>query len=829
MRLVRSSSLAIVPVIACLAACATSSARPSGPPAVAAAVARDGARPDTTSIAARTVGWRRWDGFLTLFVGPHGERVMLEIPRDSTEALLFVSLATGLGSNPIGLDRGADVASYVVRFERAGSHVLVVLENWSYRSSSANGDNGRTVRESFPPSTVAALPVVGEDGSRLLVDATDLAYRDWVGVAGTLERNHQGQYAIARDRSHLFAPYTKAFPKNTEVDVSLTFALAGGEAGEIVSTILPDARALTLRQHLSFVALPDGGYRPRVLDPRVGFFGITFKDYGQPIQAPLEQRWIARHRLQRVNPADPNSPIANPIVYYIDPGIPEPIRMAVKEGVSWWVQAFDEAGLKGAFRVEDLPDSVDPLDARYNVVQWENRNERGWSIGGSLGDPRTGEIIKGMARLDSHRERTDYNLYAGLVGAAPSAADTAFVLARARQKAAHEVGHTLGLAHNYIASTYDRGSVMDYPPPRLRVASDGTIDMSQAYAAGPGAYDVWAIHWGYGIFPPGTERDSLQAIMAEGLRKGYLFLSDADARPEFASDPRTNLWDDLASPEAFLRDQVAVRRVAMARFGLRNIRPGDPVALLQERFVPVYFLHRFALSALARVIGGMEYANAISGDAQQETRPIPGARQRAALHELLGALDPSELAIPDTVLTLLGPRPFSYDPSIELFGSRTRPAFDELGAARTLAEMVVDAILERDRAARVVRFSIDARDEPTLREVIDSLVAFTWRRPLPRDTKMAALQRVTRRAVADRLVALAADRAAAPEVRSVVELEISELRAEADRRARSAADFADRASWMAIERDFAYWQEKRELPAATPALAAPPGDPFGEP
>ncbi|HEX4935117.1 MAG TPA: zinc-dependent metalloprotease, partial [Gemmatimonadaceae bacterium] len=385
---------------------------------------------------------------------------------------------------------------------------------------------------------------------------------------------------------------------------------SSGRPGNIVSQILPDPRAMTLRQHLSLVQLPSPDYRPRALDPRVGYFGITFKDYAQPIQRPLQQRWISRHRLERVNPADPASPIKDPIVYYVDRGIPEPVRTATLEGAKFWEEAFDRAGLKGGFRAELLPEGADPMDVRYNVVQWVNRNERGWSIGGALGDPRTGEMLKGMARLDSHRARTDYNLYAGLMGAAEAAADTAFVLARVRQVTSHEIGHTLGLSHNYIASTYERGSVMDYPPPRVRLGANGEIDIAKAYDRGPGPYDVWAIHWGYGIFPPASERDSLEAIVRDGLRRGFLYLSDNDARPEFASDPRVNLWDDAATPAEFLGHQMAVRRVAIDRFGLRNIRPGDPVTLLQERFAPVYFMHRFAVNSLAKTVGGVEYANA---------------------------------------------------------------------------------------------------------------------------------------------------------------------------------------------------------------------------
>lgn len=779
-----------------------------------------------TSIAARTAGMVRRAGFIPVYLDARNGKLLLELPRDSTRALFLVSQATGLGSNPIGIDRGASGIDQVIRFDREGDKVLVVFENWSYRTS-AQGDpaHQRTVSEAFPPSTVAALPLAAAEGGRLLVDATDLVLRDWTGVPEALALTQQGTYTIARDRSSIVDGRTTAFPDNTEVEVALTYVLGSGRPGDIVAQIMPDPRALTLRQHVSIVRLPADDYRPRVLDPRVGYFGIAFNDYAQPIQRPLRVRWASRHRLERANPADPRSPIKKPIVYYVDRGIPEPLRTATLEGARFWVDAFDRAGLRAAFRVELLPEGVDPADARYNVVQWINRNERGWSVGGSLGDPRTGEIIKAMARMDSHRARTDYNLYAGLMGADEAAADTAFVLARVRQVTAHEVGHTLGLSHNYIASSYERGSVMDYPPPRVRLDARGEINISQAYDSGPGEYDVWAIRWGYGIFPPGTERDSLRSIVAEGLRKGYLYSSDAEARPEFAADPRSNLWDDASTPAEFLRHQVAVRRVAIRRFGLRNIRPGDPVALLQERFAPVYFMHRFAINSVVKAIGGMEYSFAVRGDDQQATRPVPATVQREALGLLLAGLSPSELAIPDTVVALLAPGAAAVTPPVELFGSRTRPAFDELGAARTLAQMIVDAILQRERAARLVQSGLRP-GMLALSETIDSLLAASWGRPLTGAPKSDALRRVTQRAVADRLILLAADAQASPEVRATAELTVTELRPVAQRRARSGSH-AERAHWTALAGDIGGWLERRELPKSTPALSAPPGEPFG--
>ncbi|HEX8725192.1 MAG TPA: zinc-dependent metalloprotease, partial [Gemmatimonadaceae bacterium] len=553
--------------------------------------------PVGTSIAAKTVGYVKHDGFMPVFLSDTTDKILLEIPRDSFPALMLTMQSTGLGSNPIGIDRGAGGRTQVVSFQRNADHVFVVFENTRFRGAAGNPEHERTVTEAFPVSTVAALPLLAVENGRLLVDATEFFVRDWTDVTETLQRTRQGTYTLARDRSVVFAPLTKVFPENTEVDVALTFA-TNGRPGSIVGRMAPDGSAFTLHEHVSLIQLPDDHYKPRAWDPRIGYFGVTFNDYAQPIDQPLQQRWIARHRLERVNPNDPNSPIRNPITYCVDPGIPEPIKTATLQGVKWWEQAFDAAGLKGGFKVDFCPDSVDPMDSRYNVLVWENRNERGWSVSAAITDPRTGEIIKGVSRLDSHRARTDYNIFAALMGAAKTPADTQFVLARVRQVSAHEIGHSLGLAHNYIASTYDRGSVMDYPPPRVFLDKDGKIDLSQAYAVGPGAYDVWAIHWGYGIFPAGTEQDSLRAIVREGLKKGYLYLSDADARPDYASDPRTNLWDDQSSASQFLKNQMDVRRVALARFGLRNLRPGEPLAMLQERLAPLYFFHRYALNSL---------------------------------------------------------------------------------------------------------------------------------------------------------------------------------------------------------------------------------------
>jgi hypothetical protein len=776
-----------------------------------------GAQTDT----ARTTPVRQ-DGFIPILHHLGTDRLELAIPDTGLRALFLVTQATGLGSNPIGVDRGANGTAEVVRFERTGDRVRVVFENWRYRTT---GDalHERTIRESFAESPVLSLPITDERDGHVTVDATDLLYRDWNNVAGTLQRSQEGSWQVARDRSRVHRPYTKAFPDNTELDVELTFTSNGG--GRITGTILPDNGAFMLRQHLTLLRLPDDAYRPREWDPRTGYFGISFKDYFQPLTGRLDQRWIARHRLQRVNPADPNSPFVKPITFHVDPGIPEPVRTATWEGAKWWEEAFNRAGLAGGFRVEWLPADADPMDIRYNVVQWENRNERGWSIGGALSDPRTGEMLKGMARMDSHRARTDWNIFAALMGVDAAPRDTAMILARVRQVTAHEIGHTIGLAHNYIASTYDRGSVMDYPTPRVRVVN-GEIDMSAAYTNGPGDFDVWAIRWGYGIWPAEHEADSLAAIVRDGLANGYLFLSDNDARPASAADPRTNLWDDAATAGEFLQHQVAVRRIALSRFGLGNLAPGEPIALLEERLAPLYFWHRFAVQSVAKAIGGLEYHYAVSGDGQTAVRPLPPAQQRAALDRLLGTLAPSVLALPDTVIRLLPPKPGGLADPVENFRSRTTPMFDELGAARTLAQHTVDNILQRERLGRLVAMRARDRAALSVDEVLDAMVEATWTGVPGESGHHATLRRITARAVVDRMLEVAADRQADQQVRDLLELRLEELATRAERAAAGGSVEA-RAHSRGIARDIRRWLDRRELPAPTPALQAPPFDPFG--
>jgi hypothetical protein len=718
--------------------------------------------------------------------------VLLELPADSTRALLLTTLATGLGSNPVGLDRGANGPTYVVRFDRSGERVLAVLENWRYRSSdTANAAHGRTVREAFPPSTVAALPLVAVDG-RPAARRRHRVPRARLDGRGAHARGHGAGAVRAGERPQRHPPpYTRGFPRNTEIDVTLTFA-ASGRPGPIVERITPDGRAFTLREHLSLIPLPDGQFRPRELDARVGYFGIRFHDFAQPIQRPLQRGWVSRHRLVR----GADGRIANPIVYYVDPGIPEPVKTATMEGVKWWEEAFDKAGLQGGFRVEWLPADADPMDARYNVVQWENRNERGWSIGGSLGDPRTGEILKAMARMDSHRARTDYNLYAGLMGADAAAADTAFVLARVRQVSAHEVGHTLGLGHNYIASTYERGSVMDYPR-RACGSAPPARSTSPGVRRGPGRVRRLGDPLGLRHLPAGSEADSLRAIVQEGLRQSFLYLADADARPEYAERSahqplgrRGHRRGVLAPPaRRAARGDGALRRARRA-----PRRPARPAA----RALRPRVLHaplRPLVAGQGRRRDGVRQRGArrrAAGDAPRAggaaARRPRRAGERARTGDARRAGHRAHAAWPQRRRR-------------HAAGGAVRRAHGAgLRRARRGAHAGADdrdAVLVRERAARLVQQHAFDPAQLSLSEAIRQLAGATrWGSAAAGAAGGAepALRRVAQRALFDRLLALAADTAASPEVRAIAELELGELATRARRAAAAGGSVEARAT-----------------------------------
>src|SRR3954463_10101391 len=566
------------------------------------------------TIASRVDRLQKIDGFMPLYWQPAAGKLLMEIGRFNQEMLYQVSLPAGLGSNPVGLDRGQLGDSSVVTFERIGPKVLMTQPNYSYRAITSNDAEKRAVKDSFAQSVLWGFKVEAEEGSRVLVDATTFFMRDAHGVVDRLRQAKQGRYRLDDSRSALYLPRTKGFPLNTEIETTLTFvAQLDEDPGRFVRQTTPTPTAVTLREHHSFVQLPDLKYTPRKLDPRAPSFGILFYDYASPINEPVEKRWIQRHRLEKKDPSAAMSEPVKPIVYYVDNGAPQPIRTALIEGASWWNQAFEAAGFRNAFQVKVLPADADPMDVRYNMINWVHRSTRGWSYGGSVTDPRTGEIIKGNVTLGSLRVRQDFTLGAGMIpqyaGNAcladmspepdylaaldPSADATAMSLARIRQLAAHETGHTLGFGHHFAASSYNRASVMDYPAPWVEI-KDGKLDLSNAYATGIGEFDKFSVTFAYAQFAPGAnEQAELETILEDAVARGMLYIDDNDARPVGSAHPLASLWDNGTDPVATLKHEMEVRRIGLSQFGVTSIPVGTPLSELEMRLLPLYLHHRY--------------------------------------------------------------------------------------------------------------------------------------------------------------------------------------------------------------------------------------------
>ena len=696
----------------------------------------------TDKIAAFTAGMEKQPGFLTFYWDAKKGKIWLEISQFDTEFLYYPTLAQGVGSNDIGLDRGRLGQEHVVSFQRTGNKILMVEPNYAYRAISNDPLEKRAVAESFAQSVHAGFEIVAEEGSRTLVDLTPFLMQDAVGAAQAITQAKQGNYRLDPARCAMYLPRSKAFPQNTEFEVTIT--LSGDSPGGYLRDVVPTATAVTMRQHHSFVQLPplDGSYKPRAFDPRIGYGGIEYFDYATPVSQPITKRYISRHRLQKKDPSAAMSEAVKPIVYYMDPGAPEPIRQALMDGIGWWNQAYEAAGFRDAFQVKLLPPDADPMDIRYNLVQWVHRSTRGWSYGASIIDPRTGEILKGKVTLGSLRVRQDYLIAQGLVGKFDT--DTSHVdelmqmsLARLRQLAAHEVGHTLGLPHNYLASTqagvaqgknsFGRASVMDYPTmvAKLKGAtpSASAIDISDAYAKNIGEYDKWSIRYGYTQFADGAnEKQELDKIVQDMHRAGLSFLTDQDARPESSAHPQTHLWDNGANAADELRRVMQVRQVALANFSEKKIPVNTPMTTLEEVLVPMFLFHRYQVEAAVKSVGGQVYTNALRGDGQTVTASVSAAEQSKALAALLETLDPVALSLPDAALTLIPPRAFRYEPNPrEVFKRRTGMVFDALAPAETAANLTLRLLLNPERCARLVRQKAIDPTLPGLIDVLDKL------------------------------------------------------------------------------------------------------------
>ena len=723
-------------------------------------------------------GITKYDGYFTFYYDATKDKIFLQIDKLNNNFLYVRSLSEGVGSNDIGLDRGQLGGGVVVYFKKAGNKILMVQPNQDFRAITDNIEEKNSVKEAFAKSVLHGFVIKKEKNGSYLVDATSFFMRDAHGVSRTLARNKQGNYSLDKSKSAFSLERTKAFPKNVEFDVLLTFK--GTPKGYNIRSVTPDASLVTVHQHHSFVELPDNNYKPRKYDPRSGSWQMSYMDYSTPVNEPITKRFIYRHRLEKKNPKAKVSEAKQPIVYYLDRGTPEPVRSALLEGGRWWNQAFEAAGYKNAFQFKMLPEGADMLDVRYNVVQWVHRSTRGWSYGASISDPRTGEIIKGHVSLGSLRIRQDYLIAQALQ--APfknNTVDDDFALqmsiARIRQLSAHEIGHTLGFAHNFSASTNGRTSVMDYPHPKFTL-KDGKIDFSKAYDDKIGAWDKVTVAYSYQDFPKGTdENKALNTILENAFANGLKYLSDADARPQGSASATAHLWDNGNNIHDELYNILKIRKTAIANFSTDNIKTNQPYSVLEDVFVPLYFFHRFQTEATTKLIGGLEYSYAVKGGNQKVVKRISGTTERIALQAVLQTLSVNEIAIPKEKLELFPPRAIGYGRTRESFKSKLGVAFDAFSAVETASEMTLNLLLNPQRMSRLIAHkSLNSR-QLGLEELIDELIAKSIKKN-HKDTYYQELQNVINTKVLEHLFYLGAYKNQYKQVNAIVLYKLNEIK-----------------------------------------------------
>ena len=647
----------------------------------------------------------KFEGFFDFYYDASTDKIYLEVENLDSDFLYINSLATGIGSNDIGLDRGQLGNERLVSFQKAGNKLLLIQPNLSFRAITTNKAEENSIKEAFAKSVIYGFKILETNDNKYLIDFTSFLMQDKHGVADRLKLAKQGIYKIDKTKSAIELSNTKSFPKNSEFEALLTFS--GKPTGKLITSgVSPDPSLVSVIQHHSFIELPDNQYKPREFDPRSGALAISFMDYATPVEDEITKKYITRHRLEKIDPTLEFSEAKDPIIYYLDPGTPEPVRSALIEGASWWNQAYEAIGFKNAFQVKILPEDADPMDCRYNVIQWVHRSTRGWSYGASVVDPRTGEIIKGHVSLGSLRIRQDFLIAQALLSK-PFVDDNNnepmlnMAIARIKQLSAHEVGHTIGFAHNFAASTNNRSSVMDYPHPLIKITDD-EIDLSEAYAVGIGDWDKVSVAYSYSEFNSENEKFELNNILDNAYDNGLRFITDSDARSNSGAHVNAHLWDNGNDVVKGLNNIMLVRNKAINDFSKFNIKSYETYSKLEDVFVPLYFLHRYQTEAVVKLIAGLDYNYATRDDNQTIVEDVPFEKQSRALVSLLKTLKVENLAIPKSKLELFPPRAYNYPRTRESFRSLTGVSFDPFSAISTASEMSLSLLLNPERMNRLV-------------------------------------------------------------------------------------------------------------------------------
>ena len=688
--------------------------------------------PILAATPAVSAAMQRAKAFAATDVDRTSGRVRIDLASLPGEFLMVATLERAIGSNDIGLDRAQNVDPVLVEFRRAGKRALLVQKNMRFVARSNDADEAAATRDAFAEAVLWAGDVTIDAAGRAWVDLDGLLTSDLIGVADRLDATKQGKHALVAERSAVLAEDTRVFPDNAEFAALLTFG--GDGQGAFVRQATADAKRITVKQRVSFVRLPDAGYRPRAYHPASGAYSLAFFDFARPIDRNLEVRLQPRFRLEKIDTGAARSRVKKPIVFYLDRGTPEPIRSALLEGANWWKAAFESAGFIDAFRAELAPEGMSMSDVRYNTITWTHRATRGWSYGGGLVDPRTGEIIKGYVNLGSQRVRQDLLIAEGLLAPHRPGADPALMeeakrmaLDRLKQLSAHEVGHALGFAHNFAASRTGEGSVLDYPHPMIALGADGQPRLADAYRTGTSAWDHFLVAHGYGVFAEAEEAAALSRLRDGIAAKGYAYVSDPDARVGGDLHAEGVLWDIPGDPLEALDHLLRVRKAALARFAEGALPPDRQNGDAERRLVPIYLLHRYQAEAAMRLLGGGEYRYGLQGDAGNGVRAVDGVRQAKALTAASSLLSLDVLSLPPSVLAVLSPPSNEYARSPEYIDTQMAPAFDPMQAAAVASALVAQQGFHPARLNRLAWQHGQDVAVPSPADVFDALVARPWR------------------------------------------------------------------------------------------------------